>query len=124
LGTYRQCYPENPRKSQNDAENQGVTTIKRIVPLPMYQLDVQSIGKSENIPQDFINLAENRLVKFDEKNKITRDKQAFAILKTVGAKLWEKHRKRIMAEQKAEDEEDNRREIEAEKMLKDFHSGT
>ena len=40
----------------------GDTIVKRIAPMPMYQLDIQSIGKSEKIPQAFVNLAEKRLV--------------------------------------------------------------
>lgn len=87
----------------------GDTTIKRIAPLPVYQLDIQSKGKSEKIPQEFVNLAEKRLVKFDEATKKSRDKRVYGILKKTGAELWSKHIKKVEAELKAKDEETNRK---------------
>ena len=103
----------------------GDTTVKRIFPIPQFiDLDKHHIGKADQIPQNFINLTEKRLINFDLKTKKSRDKQVFAILKKIGAKLWEQHRKRIKAELKVEEAEEQQRGKETEEMLKKFHSNT
>lgn len=86
----------------------GDTIIKRMEALPQYQLDVQSIGNSRKVPQDFINLAEKRLLKLDKSDKKTRNKKVFAILEKTGQELWAKHLKKVQAELKAEEDEENR----------------
>jgi hypothetical protein len=85
----------------------GNTTIKRIVPLYQFiDLEKQYIGKSEIIPQEYVNLAEKRLVDSDEKIKKTRNKRTYDILKKTGRELWAKHLKRVRAELKAEEEQE------------------
>jgi 20S proteasome alpha/beta subunit len=76
----------------------GDTIIKRLEAMPMYQLDIQSIGYSHQVPQELVNMTEMRLVNFDEKTKKTRNKNAFAILKKVSSQLWKKHLKQVEAE--------------------------
>jgi 20S proteasome alpha/beta subunit len=78
----------------------GDTTIRRLVPLHGFiDLDKQYIGQSEQIGNEFVNLAEARLVKLDEKNKKPRVKQTMKILWKTGTELWAKHIKKFQAEQ-------------------------
>lgn len=78
----------------------GDTTIRRLVPMQGFiDLDKQYIGQSEQIGNDFVNLAEARLVKLDEKNKKPRVKQTMKILWKTGTELWAKHIKKFQAEQ-------------------------
>jgi 20S proteasome alpha/beta subunit len=78
----------------------GDTKIRRIVPMYGFiDLDKQYMGKSELIPQDFVNLAEKRILKMDEQTKKSRDKKVFQILRKTGSELWQKHIKRVQAEQ-------------------------
>jgi len=87
----------------------GDTTIRRIVPLYVFiDLDKQHIGQSEIIGKEFVNLAEKRLMKLDDKSKKTRNKRVYEILKKTGAELWQKHVEKIQAELKARDDESNR----------------
>ena len=85
----------------------GDTTVRRIVPhYFMVDLDKQYIGHSEQIGKDFVNLAEKRIVRVDEKSKEPRNKRIYAILKKTGAELWRKHIKKVTAELKAEEEQE------------------
>lgn len=80
----------------------GETMVKRIAPtFQMVDLDKQYISKSQAISQDFVNLTEKRLVKFDEKTKKSRDKQVFEILRKTGSELWQKHVEKVQKEQDA-----------------------
>lgn len=79
----------------------GNTIVKRMYQFPVHQLDCQSIGKSQPVSQDFVNLTEKRLIKFDEKNKKSRDIKLYEILTKTGSELWQKHVKKVQAEEKA-----------------------
>jgi 20S proteasome alpha/beta subunit len=84
----------------------GNTTIRRLVSMHSFiDLDKQCIGQSEQIGSEFVNLAEARLVKLDEKNKKSRVKQTMKILWKTGMELWAKHIKRFQAEQELKQSE-------------------
>jgi predicted Zn finger-like uncharacterized protein len=87
----------------------GDTIIKRIEPISQFiDLDKQYIGKCHSVPQVFVNLAEKRLVDFDENTKKSRNKRVYAILKKTGRELWVKHLKKVKAEEQTEKEQENK----------------
>ena len=77
----------------------GNTFLKRMHLIPQYQLDCQSIGQSQDISGDFVNLTEKRLLKFNEKTKKTRDREIHEILKKTGSELWQKHIEKVQREE-------------------------
>lgn len=82
----------------------GDTNIKRLYPLNIFiDLDKQYIGNSQQIPKDFVKLAEKRLVGFDEKTKQARNKRIYDILEKTGRELGRKAFVKAFIGKKAEE---------------------
>jgi 20S proteasome alpha/beta subunit len=91
----------------------GETNVKRMGLVPVYNWDTQYVGKVLDTPQKFVNLTEKKLMKEYENTKKSRNKRVRAILQNVGAKVWAEHLKKVKAELKAEEEEENRNRAHA-----------
>jgi 20S proteasome alpha/beta subunit len=78
----------------------GDTIIRRMVPLYGFiDLDKQYISKSEVFSKEFVDKAELRLMRFDDKTKKSRGKKVVSILQKIGMEMWAKHIKKFQDEQ-------------------------
>lgn len=78
---------------ENNALCGGNIIVKQLVPSPISNWHFPSVGVAGIMPQTHISLYEKQLATFDEKTKVSRNKQVNAVLKKVSQKISQQHLK-------------------------------